>query len=412
MLSPFLRGCLPGELLEESVPLARHWSGRRRRPRHHPQVCGGQGIRSSKNPSVKSVWFCLLTLCVCIFLRLGPTWSCRAALWSAATTPAPSSLSFAQPWPKQSRNVRWTAETSHNVGALPAHLSNTTQQPSEWTFFLGWRTGVSIRAGGWVGAGEDHHSLNESEAALCLDKKTLAKLHPCPAVTSSLSSNSSRKEPSWFHICRHSRSLNYVTIFFLFEINNHVTKIANGLDYLLVFFPPFFFSFFFFYQHLKSCFAPKQTVWFFSVLLKKMILKLYLEAKLLIMMRLYRLKNTQMKQPVCFFFVFSPFKCLIIASAAADKSNECKPEQNIITMTSWCHRFLYAGRASTIAIDDLQAVNSEWAVFMMEGFSLKYCLGGFVRSKNIQMHQSPIRLHFILLQPRLLSKRRQQSTWL
>lgn len=150
MLSPFLHGCLPGELVEESVPIVRHWSGRRRRPWHHPQVCRGQGIGSSKNPCVKSVWCCLLTLCECIFPRLEPTWLCRAALWSAAMTLAPSSLCFAQPFPKQSRNVRWTAETPQSVGDLPVHLSNTIQQPSEWTFFLGWRTVVSVRVRGGV----------------------------------------------------------------------------------------------------------------------------------------------------------------------------------------------------------------------------------------------------------------------
>lgn len=71
-------------------------------------------------------------------------------------------------------------------------------------------------------------------------------------------------------------------------------------------------------------------------------------SKLLIMMRLYRLKKTKTLK-LSNLCVFSLFKCLIIASAAADRSDECKPEQNRMP-TLWWYRFLCTCRASTIAI--------------------------------------------------------------
>lgn len=173
MLSPFLRWCLPGQLVEESVPLVRHWSGRRRRPWHHPQVCRGQGIRWSKNPSVKSLWFFLLTLFVCIFSsgwgqhdRVGQRcdWQRRPPL---RHRPASHSRcrsnpeTFAGPLRRPLMSVLYP----------PISATQHSSHQSGHFFWVGGQGSQSEQGRGE--AGEDHHFLNESEAALCLDKKLL-----------------------------------------------------------------------------------------------------------------------------------------------------------------------------------------------------------------------------------------------
>lgn len=75
-------------------------------------------------------------------------------------TPAPSSLSFALRWPRQSRNAHWTAE----ITDLPARPSNTTQQPAEQTF-LGVVGGPKLMA----------QTLPcEGSSTRCLNKKKLS----------------------------------------------------------------------------------------------------------------------------------------------------------------------------------------------------------------------------------------------
>lgn len=224
MLSPFLRGCLPGELVEESVPLTRHWSGRRRRPWHHPQVCRGQGIGSSKNRSVKSDADYVCWHSAYVF---SSGWSQHDRVGQRCDRQRRPSLRH-----RSASHSRGRSNPETFTRPLRRPITSVLYPPISATQHSSHQSGHFF----WVG-GQGSESDWEGEQARIIISSTRVKLH-CASTknsckTSSLSCsdflpNSSRKELSWFHICKHSRTMNYVTIFLLFEINDHVTKIANG----------------------------------------------------------------------------------------------------------------------------------------------------------------------------------------